>query len=315
DLVETHFTARMEDGLDEIADGKAAWDDLVGSFFRGQDESPGLQKRVEDGEIIYPAIELGKDPETGQDILVKIGKEARPYLRRGEGEGRLTASVPEDLPPDELTLDKALQLLRSRSDDLPPIGEDPDSGLDIFLKTGRFGDYLELAQTEEEKESKAKPRRVSLPRGLKPEDVTAEIAVKLIKLPRLVGPHPEDGEDVTTAIGRYGPFIRHGKETRSLSSWEEACDIAMEQALEILAKPKARGRQQKKVLKELEGVKDAEGPVQVLEGRYGPYVSDGKTNASLPRGADPEQVTPEQASELLEKRRNAPKKPRRKRRR
>ncbi|MEO1366541.1 MAG: type I DNA topoisomerase, partial [Acidobacteriota bacterium] len=314
DLVDTHFTARMEDELDDVADGKAAWDALVSDFFLGDEGAPGLQKRLEESELFYPAIAVGDDEKTGEPIVVKIGPKGSPYLRRGEGEKSLTASVPEDIAPDELTLDKAVELLRSREGEAPQVGTDAD-GRAIFLKTGRFGPYLEVDQTEAEKEAKEKPRRTSLPRGLKPEDVTDTVAAKLVLLPRVVGVDPADGEEVSTAIGRFGPYVKKGKEFRSLGSWEEACDIEMAKALEVLAQPKTRGRQQKKILKELGELEGAPGPVNVLEGRYGPYVTDGETNASLPRGTDPESVTPEQALELLEKRRNAPKKPKRKRRR
>lgn len=313
DLVDTHFTAKMEDELDDVAEGKAAWDKLVSDFFLGGDGAPGLQKRLEDSELFYPAISLGDDAKTGEPIVVKIGPKGNPYLRRGEGEKSLTASVPEDIAPDELTLEKALELLRSREGEAPKVGVD-QTGRAIYLKTGRFGPYLEVDQTDEEKEAKEKPRRTSLPNGLKAEDVTEAVAEKLILLPRIVGTDPADGEEISTAIGRFGPYVKKGKEFRSLSSWEEACDIELSKALETLAKPKTRGRQQKKILKELGELEGAAGTVNVLEGRYGPYVTDGETNASLPRGTDPDSVTPELALELLEKRRNAPKKPKRKRR-
>ena len=315
DLVDTHFTARMEDELDSVADGTAAWDALVSDFFIGDEGAPGLQPRLADSEMIYPAIEVGKDGKTDEKIVVKIGPKGNPYLRRGEGEKSLTASVPEDIAPDELTLEKAIELLRSREGEAPQVGIDGATGRPIRLKSGRFGPYLEVEQSEEEKEAGTKPRRTSLPRQMKPQDMTEEIATKLILLPRIVGVDPADGEEISTAIGKFGPYVKKGKDFRSLGSWEEACDIELSKALEILAQPKTRGRQQKKIIKELGEIEGAPGPVNVLEGRYGPYVTDGETNASLPRGTDPESVTPEMALELLEKRRNAPKKPRRRRKR
>ena len=313
DLIDTHFTARMEDNLDEIAEGRIAWDELVADFFRGGEDRPGLRARVEQGEVIYPAIHLGQDPESKDEVIVKIGRGGHPYVRLGqEGEkARVTAPIPEGTAPDEMTLDMALDLLKKKSDDAP-VADDPKTGRPIYLKVGRFGAYFELEQTEEEKEdSKAKPHRVSLPRGLKADDVTPEIAQSLISLPRSLGPHPEDGEEVVATLGRYGPYIKKGKDSRSLSTWQEACEIEMDKAIEILKQPKkGRGRAQKVVLKELGEIADAEGPVQVLDGRYGPYVSDGVTNATIPRGSDPLAVTPEQAKELLDARRKAPKKKR-----
>lgn len=316
DLVDTHFTAQMEDELDEVAAGKVAWDDLVSGFYLGG-EQPGLNERVEKGEVTYPSIPLGLDPESGEEIVVKVGKYG-PYVRRGDSGGSANAAnVPDDMAPDELTLDIAVDLLKSKSGDKPPIAEDPVTGRGIVLQRGRYGEYLELGQTEEEKEAKEKPRRVSVPRGMTGADVTPEIAQKLIQLPRALGDHPGDGEAISTGIGRYGPFLKHGKEFRNLESWEKACALTFEEALEILKEPKKTGRRfgaAKKVLKEIGELPDAAGPVQVLDGRYGPYVSDGKTNATLPKGTDPLEVSPEQAQELLVAKRKAPKKPRRRRR-
>lgn len=306
DLVGTEFTAQMEDELDEVASGSMEWDTLVSGFYLGGGEQPGLSRRVEDGEVTYPAISVGVDPETGEQIVVKVGRGAKPYLRRGEGGTGNTAAIPEDLPPDELTLQTALDFFRVKEG----IGNDPVTGRVISVKSGRYGEYLELGQTEEEKEAKKKPRRVSLPPKMKSTNVTLDVAKRLIQLPRELGEHPEDGEMVTTGIGRYGAFVKKAKDYRNLKSWEEACELTFEQALEIFKTPKKARRFEKTVLMELGEVPGAAGPVQVLDGRYGPYVSDGETNASLPRGSDPSAVTVEQAQSLLEERRKAPKKKR-----
>lgn len=314
DLVDTHFTARMEDDLDQVAEGQIPWATLVSDFYRGGDGRPGLQERVEEGEVIYPAIPLGTDPESDEGIAVKVGKYG-PYIRRGEGGSRNVANIPEGMAPDELTLGLALDLLKSKNDENAPLTDDPVTGRPITLKVGRFGEYLELGQTEEEKEAGDKPRRTSLPTGVKGPDVTPEMAQKLISLPRTLGTHPEDGEEISTSLGRYGPYVKKGKDFRSLDSWEKACEIELAEALEILAKPKpGRGRRQKVVLKELGEIEGAAAAVQVLDGRYGPYVSDGETNATIPRGTDPQSVTPEQAKELLDARRGQPKKSRRRKR-
>ena len=312
DLVDPHFTARMEDDLDEIADGRVAWAALVADFFRGGDDRPGLRSRVEQGEVIYPSILLGTEPDSGDEVIVKIGRGARPYVRLGQAgeKAKVTAPIPEGTAPDELTLEMALDLIKKKSDDAP-VATDPATGRQIFLKIGRFGAYFELEQTEQEKESKEKPRRVSLPRDVQADDVTPEIAQQLISLPRTLGLHPDDNEEVIATLGRYGPYVKWGKESRSLGTWRDACTIGLDQALEVLKQPKKRGRNQKVVLKELGELPDAEGPVQILDGRYGPYVSDGATNATIPRGTDPLTVTAEQAQELLEARRKAPKKKKR----
>ncbi len=316
DLVDTQFTALMEDELDEVAAGEMAWDTLVSEFYHGAESDPGLSRRVEEGEVTYPSIPLGADPESGQEISIKVGRYG-PYVRRGEGGKENVASIPDGMAPDELTLQVALELLKAKSGDQEPIATDPVTGRPVTLKRGRFGEYLELGQTEEEQEKKEKPRRVSLPRGVKSADLTPEMAQRLIQLPRALGNHPENGDAITTGLGRYGPFLKRGDEFRNLESWERACDITLEEALEILKQPKPKRRgfgAKKTVLKELGEIEGAAGPVKVLDGRYGPYVTDGKTNATVPKGSDPLEVTPEQAQAMLEAKRNAPKKKRRRRR-
>ncbi|MEM9555658.1 MAG: type I DNA topoisomerase [Acidobacteriota bacterium] len=309
DLVDTRFTAEMEDELDEVASGNQAWDDLVRGFYCGGDTDPGLVQRVEEGEVTYPEIPLGEDPETAEVVVVKVGKYG-PYVRRGEGGSENAATVPESFAPDELTLEVALELLRVKSGDAPPVGT-ADDGRAIHLKTGRYGEYLEIEQTEDEKEAGTKPRRSSLPRGVSGSDLTPEMACKLVRLPRVIGVDPEDGAEISTAIGPYGPYVNKAKDYRSLESWEKACEIELEEALAILAqpKPKRRGRQ-RTVLKEIGEVEGAAGPVQLLDGRYGPYVTDGETNASLPRGLSVDTVDAAKAKELLDARRGQPKKKR-----
>ncbi len=307
DLVDTRFTARMEDDLDEIAAGKVSWDDLVSSFYRGGKAKPGLSRRVEESEQLYPAIPIGKDPESGEEIQVKVGRYG-PYIRRGEGGAKNAANLPDGLAPDELTVELAVELLRSKNGEDPPLTTEPVTGRGVTLKKGRFGDYLELELSEEEKaanetaKKKVKPRRTSLPRGLKAADVTPEIAQRLIQLPRVLGVHPESGEEISAAIGRYGPYIKHGDDFRNVEAWERACGIELSEALEIFKQPKPRGRGRsaaKTVLKEIGKVEGAAGEVKVLDGRYGPYVTDGKVNATLPKGSDPQAVTAEQALGLL----------------
>lgn len=308
DLVEVKFTAVMEDELDDVAEGKQAWVQLVARFFHGEDDKAGLEQRVSEGEVTYPAIALGKDPESDQPLVVKVGRYG-PYLRRGEGDSSAIVSLPEDMPPADLTIDVALELLRTKDGENEPVTTVEATGRNVYLQTGRYGAYLEVEQTEEEKESKEKPHRMSLPRDLKADDLTPEIARKLIGLPRELGQHPDTGEVIVASLGRYGPYIKHEKDYRNLPSWRDACDIAVPAALEILSQPKKgrqRGAATKKVLKELGEHESAQGPIQVLEGRYGPYATDGKTNASLPKGSDPLGVTLDQAVELLDARRKKP---------
>ncbi|HEX6202704.1 MAG TPA: type I DNA topoisomerase [Thermoanaerobaculia bacterium] len=315
DLVDTRFTAHMEDDLDEVAAGQMRWIDLVGAFFRGDGGHPGLEQRVAGSEVIYPAVAIGRDPATGETLEVKVGKYG-PYVRRGEN-GPI-ASLPADLPPADLTPEMAAGLLESK-DESEPVARDPATGLPVHLRHGRFGWYLEREAAPGEGD---KPRRVSLPADVAPEGLAPETAERLILLPRTVGTDPASGEEVTTGIGRYGPYVKRGDEFRSLESWQQAVDVPLDQALALLAQPKPprRGRRGaagaaaaagKQVIQEL-GEAGGGKPLRVLAGRYGPYVTDGEVNATLPKGVDPVTLSREQAVDLIEKKRSAgPGKPRR----
>jgi DNA topoisomerase I len=317
DLVDTRFTALMEDDLDEVAAGHRKWEDLIGEFFRGEGGRPGLEQRVADSEVIYPAVGIGDDPATGEKLEVKVGRYG-PYVRRGEN-GPI-ASLPADLPPADLTPEVAAGMLEAK-DEGEPVAADPATGLPIHLRHGRFGFYLERAAAPGEGD---KPRRVSLPADVSAEELTPEIAERLILLPRLVGKDPESGEEVTTGLGRYGPFVKRGDEFRSLGAWQEAVDLPLDQALALLAQPKpprrgrrgaagAAGAASKQVIQELGEVEGGAGPLRVLAGRYGPYVTDGEVNATLPKGVDPASLTRERAAEMIEQKRAAgPGRPKRK---
>lgn len=287
DLVDLAFTARMETELDDIAKGDVSWDTPLREFYFGK-ENDGLVVRVqkEEKRLDFPNVEIG------DGVVVKIGKYG-PYVQRGEGGAGNIASVPGDMAPAELSVEKALELIERRSEESESLATD-EQGRAITLNKGRFGDYLQIAANGEDK-----PKNVTLPKDLRPEDVTPEIAKQLATLPRTLGKHP-DGEEITTAIGRYGPFIKHGSAYRNLPDWRKAVEITLEEALEMLAQPKPSGRDAKKPssLKSFDGIK-------VMAGRYGPYVTDGEVNATLPRGMSPEDVSEAEARDLIEKKKAA----------
>ena len=174
------------------------------------------------------------------------------------------------------------------------LGTDPDSGLEVFLKNGRFGPYVQLGEDK-------KPKRGSIPKSWLHEQMDLERALKLLNLPREVGPHPEDGNMITAAIGRYGPYVHHEKTYASLPSVEDVFEVGLNRAVDLLAEKRSKrgGRASAKVLKELGDHPDSGKPMQVLDGRYGPYIKHEKTNATLPRGTDPQSVTAEQAIEWI----------------
>ncbi len=302
DLVETAFTSNMESQLDEIAEGKRESVSYLRDFYNGASDQQGLIQRVEQEQnrLEFPRIHLGVDPETQATLVVKMGRFG-PYIQRGEGGEGNFAPVPDDLPPADLSLELALELLQRRAAGPTVVATDPSTGGVISLQKGRFGDYLEVTPAQGLAEGE-KPKRVSLPPGMKGADVSPEMAVQLAVLPRILGGHPESGLELSTAIGRFGPYLKCGTEFRSLEDWQTACTITLPAALEILSQPrerKGRGAAAQKVLREFGALEGAAGPVRVLDGRYGPYVTDGTTNANVPKGRPLEELTPEEVLEIL----------------
>jgi DNA topoisomerase-1 len=301
DLVDLQFTAEMEEDLDKIAGGEREKASYLKEFYWGDKKHVGLAKQVKQNLDRIDAAEvnsipIGPDPKTGEPIVVKPGKYG-PYLKRGED----TASVPDALAPDEMTVEKALQLLSAPKGDTP-IGQDPASGKNVYVKTGRFGSYVQLGEASDDE----KPKTASLFKTMKPESVTLAQALELLTLPRTLGTAP-DGETVTAQNGRYGPYLTKGKESRNLGVEAEPrlLTITLDEALEIFKQPKQfRGRGQSAKPAISKGTDPVSGKEILLkEGRFGWYVTDGETNATLRRGDTPEELTNERAAELLQARR------------
>jgi DNA topoisomerase-1 len=230
-------------------------------------------------------------------VVVRVGRYG-PYLQAG-GEDGPRVSIPEDLPPDELTSDRVAELLAAPSGDRE-LGTDPDSGLPVVVKAGRYGPYVTTVVPDGSKES---PRTASLFASMSPETVTLEDALKLLTLPRTVGTAP-DGEQIQALNGRYGPYLKKGSDSRSLPNEDALFTTTLDEALAIFAQPKQRGRRAAAApLKELGPDPVTQGTITVREGRFGPYVTDGETNASLRKGDDVEAITLERAAELLVERR------------
>ncbi len=315
-LVDYDFTAELEQILDTVADGHQSRTLVLGTFYYGGEDPRGGRFRG-----LHPMIE--KLPEIDprenssfpidQEIVLRVGKYG-PYLEAGEKR----ANVPADLPPDELTPEVALELLNAPKEERG-LGVDPDTGHEIVTKTGRFGPYVteilpELPEGAKKPRKTVKPRTASLFQDMDPTTVTLEDALRLLSLPREVGKHPEDGEPVMAQNGRYGPYLTHGKDSRSLPDEASIFTCTMEEALALFAQPKrGRGRQEAAPGKEI-GVDPISGKkIELKEGRFGPYVTDGETNASLRVADDPLTITLERASDLISERRAkgpAPKKPR-----
>ncbi|HEY3961060.1 MAG TPA: type I DNA topoisomerase [Gaiellaceae bacterium] len=291
-LVDYEFTARLEDDLDQIANGDEARTAWLGRFYFGTDGEEGLKALVEDlGDIDARAINT---LPIGNGIELRIGRYG-PYLQKGDQR----QTLPPDIAPDELTVAKAEEILAAGAQE-HELGTDPGSGNPVVLRVGRYGPYVTEVLPEGDE---AKPRTASLLKGMEPNAVTLEDALKLLSLPRTIG--ESDGEEVVAANGRYGPYVKKGKETRSLASEDQLFTVTLEEALALLAQPRTRGRAAAAPpLKELGNDPKSEKPVLVKDGRFGPYVTDGETNASL-RGSDTvEEITLERAAELLQARRD-----------
>ncbi len=311
-LVDYDFTASLEEELDEIAGGtlqRVTW--LSEFYFGGEGghagaiaRSGGLKQvigqRLEEIDARgVNSIPLRATGPAGEPVVVRVGRYG-PYLQAGEDGARV--SIPEDLAPDELTEEKVAELLAAPSSDRE-LGTDPESGLPVVVKAGRYGPYVTTVVPEGSKEA---PRTGSLLSSMAPETVTLEDALKLLSLPRTVGVAP-DGEEIQALNGRYGPYLKKGSDSRSIEGEDKLFTVTLEEALAIFAQPKQRGRAAAKApLKELGNDPVTEGAVTVREGRFGPYVTDGETNASLRKGDDVESITLERAAELLADRRSRP---------
>jgi len=336
ELVDYGFTASMENDLDEIADGREEVLPWLTRFYFGApdgsangsnghgpvptDGAAGTNGHAaEPGELGGDTLRLGLKAavalhlgeidareinsipigadSNGEPIVVRVGRYG-PYLQRGEDR----ASLADDLSPDELTETLAEELLNAPSGDRV-LGVDPGSGLDVSVRAGRFGPYVQLGEVAD---GQPKPRTASLFASMAPGTLTLEQALELLSIPRTVGIDPDTGEEIQAHNGRFGPYLKRGSDTRSLGSEEQILTIGLDEARAIFAQPKTRrGRATVGPLRELGSDPETNLPVVVREGRFGPYVTDGTVNASLRRGDNVESITIERASELLAERRAA----------
>jgi DNA topoisomerase I len=295
-LVDYDFTAQMEDALDDIARGDSARVPWLRRFYFGSEGEEGLKSLVGDiGDI--DAREVSSFPLAGTDIVIRVGRYG-PYMER-DGQ---RVNVPEDIAPDELTPELAAELFSRPSGD-KPLGSDPETGHEIVAKSGRFGPYVTEVLPED---APGKPRTSSLLASMSLETVTLDDALRLLTLPRTLG--EIDGEPVTVQNGRYGPYAKRGTDSRSLDSEEQLFTLTLEEAKELFARPKTRGRGRGAAappLRELGEEPGSGSQIVIKEGRYGPYVTDGETNASLRRADSVESITLQRAIELLSERRAA----------
>ena len=349
DLVEYDFTAEMEDDLDHIASGEADRVDWLSSFYFGSDKHRGLRQVVDNlGEIDAREI---NSVVIAPDITLRIGKYG-PYLETIDADAPAETpprrvNLPEDLAPDELTEAKARELIEAPVQSDRVLGVNPANGKEVVVKDGRFGPYVTeldpVAETEAEasasvdpktsevieaplspsaktakrgakKAAAEKPRTASLFKSMQIEEIDLDTALRLLDLPRVVGLDPESGEEITAQNGRYGPYLKKGADTRTLPSEDAIFEVDLDGALELYAQPKYGARRASSALKEFDNDPVSGKPIKVKDGRFGPYVTDGTTNATIPRAESVEEITFERAVELLQiKRDKGPAAPRAKR--
>ena len=313
DLVDTSFTARMEHTLDEISHGQVEWLPYLETFYKG-DEGLELQVQQREGDI-DPGASRTVDLE-GLSCVVRIGRfgaylESKRVSDDGEEE-LIKATLPREITPADLDEEQAELILKQKADGPEALGEDPETGDLVYLLFGQYGPYVQRGQVSDEN---PKPKRASLPKGVKPEDLSLDDALGLLRLPRQLGEHP-DGGKVQAGLGRFGPYVvwdkgKGEKDYRSLKGDDDVLAVGLTRALELLAMPK-RGRGGRTALKDLGQPEGSDETIQVYDGPYGLYVKQGKVNASLPEGKGADDVTLEEAVELLAAKAAAKKSSRRK---
>ncbi len=301
DIVDPSFTSKMEQTLDDIATGEAKWLPYLQKFYLGD---KGLETLVREQESQIDATKARTVELENLEAKVRIGKYG-PYIEVENGNGVITASIPKDLTPADLDPKQVEVLLRQKTTGPDQVGRHPETGEPIYVKIGAYGPYVQLGDKTEEN---PKPKQASLPKGVTPENVTLEMAVGLLALPRTLGTHPVTGSKIQASLGRFGPYIVHdqgkeGKDYRSLKAADNVLTISLERALELLSEPK-KGRsstnsKSKAALRELGTHPEDDEPVNIYDGPYGPYIKHGKTNASIPEGQSVEDITLAAALELL----------------
>jgi DNA topoisomerase-1 len=308
-LVDYDFTANMEEALDRIARGESESTNWLRDFYYGNGQR-GLKDLVGEKHLseIDPrevnTIPIGKDDQ-GRAVNVRVGKFG-PYLEREEER----ASLAEDIAPDELTVDLAVELLERAAEGPQVLGTDPETGLEVIARDGRYGAYVQLGELIDGEE---KPKTASLLSSMTLDTITLEEALKVLRLPRVVGTDAE-GHNISAHNGRYGPYLKRGTESRSLETEEQIFTVTVDEAVALFAQPKQHRRRTKPPIAELGAHPDTGAAIRVMDGRYGPYVTDGSLNATIPRGTDPKSVGLGEAVDLLREReaRGPAKRPRKK---
>lgn len=291
--VDLGFTSSMERSLDDIAQGDLDWQKYLKSIYFGDE---GLKRQVETQEKKIEPEEARSIRLAGLEQLdFRVGRYGAYVCRKEKGGGEACASLPEAQPPADITFDIANKLIDQKINGSDALGKHPTTQEPIYVLTGRYGPYVQLGDATDEN---AKPKRVSLPAGVEPDQVDIPKALQLLELPKTLGTHPGTGKEIKAGLGRFGPYVVCDGDFRSIPKGESLFEVSFERAMELLSAPK-KGRGRAAPLKELGVFPGTEDAIQVLSGKYGPYIKSGKTNVSLPEGVTPENITLEKAVELI----------------
>ena len=294
-LVDSKFTSELEDKLDQIAGGNYDPVQYLDEYYKGE---KGLKAQVDQQEDqIDPqkAKILNLPIEDLNGMQVHVGRFG-PYVKVSSNGEDITTSLPVDLDPGELSAAKIKELLKAEKDGPTSLGNHPEAGEPVYVLTGRYGPYVQLGEVSDDNK---KPKRVSLLKGMKPDDVDLDLAIRLLELPRTLGNHPETGKVVKAGVGRYGPFVLHDGTFKSLKKTDNVLEVGLDRAIELL-KEKSKGKRGSSAIQDLGNHPETDQPVKVMDGRYGPYIKYGRKNISLPKGTEPEKVTMGDAVRLIE---------------
>ena len=294
------FTAEMEQTLDDIAEGDVDWLDYLHRFYLGEQ---GLEGQVKEKESAIDPRRAGQVDFPDLPVEVRIGQFG-PFLAKEINGDRRTFGLPDNLPPADLDAAAVEALVDAKQAGPDILGADPASGQPVLLKDGPYGAYVQLGEDHANGKGKKKPKRASLIDGMTKEGMDLPTALQLLSLPRVLGAHPDDGEEVRAGVGRYGPYVVHNGKFVSLKPPDNVLKVDLPRALALIkaAPERKRGGSTRTVLKELGAHPDDGDPIRVLDGRYGPYVNHKRTNATVPKDADPQRVTLEQALQMLAER-------------
>ncbi|MSR85502.1 type I DNA topoisomerase [Candidatus Uhrbacteria bacterium] len=296
DLVDTKFTSKMEESLDNIADGKQEWLPYLRAFFLGD---KGLRERIEhEVSTIDPEAAKRIDIPQLPGVIIRVGKFG-PYFETEHPKSHtmVKASIPEDAAPADFNQQKVDELAAQAQQGPTTLGKDPESGKEIYLKTGSYGPYLQLGEDSEDK--KVKPKRVSIPKNVPLETLSHDKALLILSLPRLLGTHPESTKEIRAGLGRFGPYVVCDGDFRSLKGEDDVLTVTLTRALELLAMPKGAGRGRAAVLRTIGNHPESGKPMTLHQGKFGTYIKHRATNVTLPKELKPEDVTVEKAVELL----------------